>query len=80
MVKISQLTVLTVDPNVHTAAFLTGFYCHFDHPQQYKTMLLPVRNGRLILTCKMYLLHEMFDSVRLLSALDTPWQVYQHFD
>ena len=23
-----------------------------DHPQQYKPMLLPVKNGRLILTCK----------------------------
>ena len=53
VVKISQLTVLTVDPDVHTTgAFLTGFYCHFDHPQQYKTMLLPVKNGWLILTCK----------------------------
>ena len=45
VVKTSQLTGLTVDPNVHTGAFLTGFYCHFDHPQQYKTMLLPVKNG-----------------------------------
>ena len=61
----SYATVLTV-----------VFYCHFDHPQQYKTMLLPVKNGRLILT----LLHVRFDSVRLLSALDIPWQVYQHFD
>ena len=33
-VKISQLPVLTVDPNVHTGAFLTAFYCHFDHPEQ----------------------------------------------
>ena len=40
VVKTSQLTVLTVDPNVHTGAFLTGFYCHFDHPEQYQTMLL----------------------------------------
>ena len=39
-VKTSQLPVLTVDPNVHTGAFLTGFYCHFDHPEQYQTMLL----------------------------------------
>ena len=52
VVKISQLTVLTVDPNVHTGALLTGFDCHFDHPEQYHTMLLPVKNGRLILTCK----------------------------
>ena len=44
-VRISQLAVLTVDPNVHTGAFLTGFYRHFDHPQQYKTMLLPVKNS-----------------------------------
>ena len=44
---------LTVDPNVHTWAFLTGFDCNFDHTQQYKTMLiLPVKNGWLILTCK----------------------------
>ena len=28
--KANQLTVLTVDSNVHTGAFLTGFY----HPQQ----------------------------------------------
>ena len=28
-VKTSQLPVLTVDPNVHTGAFLTAFYCHF---------------------------------------------------
>ena len=35
-----------------TRAFLTGFYCHFDHPEQYQTMLLPVKNGRLTLTCK----------------------------
>ena len=34
-VKTSQLPVLTIDPNVHTGAFLTGFDCHFDHPQQY---------------------------------------------
>ena len=33
-VKISQLPVLNVDPNVHTGAFLTGFYCHFDHPEK----------------------------------------------
>ena len=33
-VKTSQLPVLTVDPNVHTGAFLTGFYCHFDHPER----------------------------------------------
>ena len=30
-----------------TRAFLTGFDCYFDHPEQYKIMLLPV-----ILTCK----------------------------
>ena len=42
----------TVDPNVHTGAFLTAFYCHFDHPEQYQTMLLPVKNSQLILTCK----------------------------
>ena len=52
VVKMSQLTVWSVDLNVHTGALLTGFYYHFDHPQQYKTMLLPVKNGRLILTCK----------------------------
>ena len=51
-VKTSQLSVLTVDPNVHTGAFFTGFYCHFDHPEQYQTMLLPVKNSQLILTCK----------------------------
>ena len=54
-VKISQLTVLTVltvDPNVHTGTFLTAFYCHLDHPEQYQTMLLPDKNSRLILTCK----------------------------
>ena len=51
--KTSQLPVLTVDPNVHTRVFLTGFYCNFDHPEQHQTMLLPVKNGlRLILTCK----------------------------
>ena len=43
-VKISQLPVLTVDTNVHTGAFLTAFYCHFDHPEQYQTMLLQVKN------------------------------------
>ena len=37
-VKISQLLILTVDSNVHAGAFLTGFYCHFDHLQQYKTI------------------------------------------
>ena len=36
-VKTSQLPVLTVDPNVHTGAFLTGFYCHFDHPEQHQS-------------------------------------------
>ena len=50
--------VLTVDPNVHTGVVLTGFYCHFDHPEQYQTMLLPVKNGQLIFT-----LHVRFDSV-----------------
>ena len=40
-VKISQLPCFTVDPNVHT--FLTAFYCHFDYPDQYQTMLLPVK-------------------------------------
>ena len=58
-VKTSQLPVLTVDPNVHTGAFLTGFYCHFDHPEQYQTMLLPVTNGRLILTCKCTYMYYM---------------------
>ena len=48
VVKISQLPVSTVDPNVHTGAFFTGFYCHFDHPEQHKTKLLPVKNGWLI--------------------------------
>ena len=52
VVKISKLPVLTVDPNVHTEIFFTGFDCHFDHPQQYKTMFLPVKDGRLILTHK----------------------------
>ena len=51
-VKTSQLPVLTVDPNVHMGAFLTALYCHFDDPEQYQTMLLPVKNSRLILTCK----------------------------
>ena len=54
MVKISQLTVLTVDPNVHTGAFPTAFYCHFDHPQQNKTMQLPVKSTAV---------HVRFDSV-----------------
>ena len=49
--------------------WLVFFYCHFDHPEQYQTMLLPVNNGRLILTCKCTLLHIRFDSVWLLSAL-----------
>ena len=31
-VKTSQLPVLTVQSNVHTGAYLTGFYCNFDHP------------------------------------------------
>ena len=45
-VKTSQLPFLyiyfvyTVDRNVHTGAFLTAFYCHFDHPEQYQTILL----------------------------------------
>ena len=52
LVKTSQLSVLTVDPNMHKGALLTVFYCHFDHPQQYKKMLFLVKNGRLILTCK----------------------------
>ena len=43
---------LAVDPNVQTGEFLTGFYCNFDHPEQHQTMLLPVKNSRLILTCK----------------------------
>ena len=49
MVKISQLTgfFFTVDPTVHTGAFMTGFDCHLDHPQQYKIMLLPHKNGQL---------------------------------
>ena len=47
-----QLPVLTVELNAHTGAFFDGFYCHFDHPEQYQTMLLPVKNSRLILTCK----------------------------
>ena len=29
-----------------------AFFKNFNHPQQYKTMLLPVKNGQLILTCK----------------------------
>ena len=33
-VKISELPVLTVHPNVHTGAFLIDLYCHFDHPEQ----------------------------------------------
>ena len=52
VVKISQLPILTVDPNVHTGAFLTVFYCNFDHPEQYQIMLLPVKNRRVILTSK----------------------------
>ena len=47
VVKTTQLAVLSVDPNVHTGAFVTGFDC-----EQYQTMLLPVKNDRLILTCK----------------------------
>ena len=47
VVKISQLPVLIVDPNVHAGLFLTGFYYHFDHLQQYKTMLLPIKDGHL---------------------------------
>ena len=50
VVKVSQQPVLTVDPNVHTGAFWTRFYYHFEHPQQYQTMLKSVKNGRLILT------------------------------
>ena len=73
-------SVLTVDPNVHTVSFLTGFYCHFDHPQQYLTMLLPVKNGRLILTCKCTYYTWGLTVFNFLSALDIPRQVYQHFD
>ena len=67
-------------------AFFTGFYCNSHHPQQYKTVLLLVKNGRLILTCKcayMYIVLNYtvrFDSVQLLSALDVPWEICQHFD
>ena len=61
-VKSSQLPVLTVDPNVHTGAVLTGFYCHFDHPEQYQTMFLPVKNGTHF-DLYMYLLHVRLDSV-----------------
>ena len=72
------------DRNMHTGAFLTGFYCHFDHPEQYQTMLLPVKNSRLILTCKCTLLHVRFDSVwqclTVKCALDIPWEIYQHFE
>ena len=32
--------------------FVISFDRHFDHPQLHKLMLLPVKNGRLILTCK----------------------------
>ena len=50
------------------------FYCHFDHPEQYKTMLLPVKNSlwpvNVLTTRKVWLLCE----------LDRPWEVYQHFD
>ena len=68
-VKTSQLPVLTVDPNVHTGAFLTGFYCHFDHPEQHQAMLLPVKNSRLIFTGKCtYYMYIRFDSVWHLSV------------
>ena len=61
---------------MHTAALLTGFDCHFDHPQQYKIiMLLPVKNSIVHVhgTC-MYvcLLHIRFDSIHV----NAPWQVY----
>ena len=55
------------------------FDCHFDHPEQYQTMLLPVKNSPLILPVNV-LNTYMFDSVWLLSALDRPWEVCQHFD
>ena len=65
---------LTVDRNVHTGAFLTGFYSHLDHLQQYQTMLLPVKNGSCsfwpvnVTWCICSVLHVRFDSIRLLSA------------
>ena len=91
VVKTSQLPVLAVDPNVHTGAFLTGVYCHFDHPQQYKTIdaFTSQKNGWLILTCKCtctYMcttcthVHVRSDSGQLLSALDIPWQVHVYHD
>ena len=47
-----------------------------DHRQQYKIMLLAVKNGWPV---NVLTTHEVH-SVRLLSALDIPWQVHQHFD
>ena len=35
-----------------TKGYFYCFYCNFDHPEQYQTMLLPVKNSWLILTCK----------------------------
>ena len=36
----------------HLGAFFTGFYCHFDHPEQYQTILLPVKNSQALLKLK----------------------------
>ena len=47
----------------HSGIFHRVFYCHFDHPEQYQTMLLPFKNGRLILTLN---IHVRFDSVWLM--------------
>ena len=53
VVKISQVTVFDCWTNSAHRGIVDCFFCHFDHPQQYKTMLkLQVKNGWLILTCK----------------------------
>ena len=70
-VKTSQLPVLTVEPTVHTGAFVTDFYCHFDHPEHYQTMLLTSQKRT---TCFDLFwpvnVHVRFDSVWLLRAID----------
>ena len=70
---------LTVDPNAHTGEFFNGFHCHFDHPlNNTRRCFYLSKTINSFWPVNVLTGLTVFD--RLLSALDIPWQVYQHFD
>ena len=69
----NQSTDLMVGPNVHTGGILTGIYPHFDHPEQYLTMLLTSQKRSTVFKYQGCDLTKVTNPEKLVAGLGSPF-------